>query len=250
MIESENKALKDSKLISEGQTKKIEQKLVEAETKVEELNITLEAAAKLKSDPNFENEEEMEITAKDAILAVPIFSGDSKDLDAFISTCDLYFQLIADAQKPSLLLIVKAKIRGEALTKVSPLDDCTTWALLKARLKERLKKPVSLEYAQEDLNNVFQKNDESIEEYGKRVRAKLRKLNEACNQVADTQDGRAILHKANEKLAISKFEQNIRQSTIRILVAASSKASLDEAIQIALQKDLMERNKNIRSCSF
>lgn len=97
---------------------------------------------------------------------------------------------------------------------------------------------------------MFQKSDESIEDCGKKVRTKLRKLNEASRSMATTEAERTILQAANEKLAISKFEQNIRNNTVRVLVSASTETSLDEAIQIALHKELMEGNKNIKSCTF
>lgn len=187
----------------------------------------------------------MNIESKDLITAIPVYSGDQKELDTFINTCDLYNSLITNnEQKATLLLIIKAKIRGEALSKVIPYDDCNNWQELKKRILDRIRKPVTLEFAQEDLNKVSQGPNESIEDYGKKVRNKLRKLNEASRQMGTTDAERAILQKANERLAISKFEQNIRDNTIRVLVSATKNDTLDDAIQIALQKELMEKNKN------
>lgn len=54
----------------------------------------------------------------------------------------------------------------------------------------------------------------------------------------------------NEKQAISKFEQNIRDHTVRVLVAAATKSSLDEAIAFAMQKELLEKSKNIKGCGI
>lgn len=196
------------------------------------------------------NKLKMEITAKDAILAIPVFSGDTKELDTFIHTCDLYNQLIDADHRATLLLIIKAKVRGEALSKVAPLDAYNTWALLKNELKTKIKKPMSFEFAQEDLSKAFQKKDESVEDYAKRFRSKLHKLNETSRAMAANDAEKAILQMANEKLAISKFEQNIRDNTIRILVSASAKTTLDESIQIALHKELMEKHKNIKNCGF
>lgn len=81
------------------------------------------------------------------------------------------------------------------------------------------------------------------------MRTKLRKLNEASRAMATTSAEKKILQDANEKLAISKFQQNIRDNTIRVLVISSTKTTLDEAIQTAMQKELMERSKNIKSCT-
>lgn len=187
----------------------------------------------------------MNVEPKDAIMAIPVFSGEQKELDTFINTCDLYNSLVLDANKGNLLLIIKAKIRGEALSKVTPFEDCDTWEKLKKRIRDRIRKPVTLEFAQEDLNKISQGPNESMEDYGKKVKNKLRKLNEASRQLASTDAERAILQKANERLAISKFEQNIRDNTVRVLVSATKNDSLDDAIQMALQKELMEKNKNV-----
>lgn len=152
--------------------------------------------------------------------------------------------------KPNLLLIIKAKIRGEALAQVSPLDRYIVWTELKKHIRNKIKKPVTYEFAQEDLNEISQNSSESMEDYGKRMKEKLRKFNEASRLMTETQAEIAILQKANEKFAIAKFEQNICDSTVRVLVSATTKSSLDEAIQIALQKELMEKNKNIKTCTY
>lgn len=227
------------------------------ETLTKEVNLKPDSAFKLPSDssnlknidpPNNNSTPQnriMNIEPKDVIMAIPVFSGDQKELDTFLNTCDLYNSLVPNEQKANLLLIIKAKIRGEALTKISPFDDCNTWDDLKKRIRERIRKPVTLEFAQEDLSKVSQGTGESMNDYGKRVRNKLLKLNEASRQIANTAAERAILQKANERLAISKFEQNIRDNTVRVLVSATKNESLDDAIQMALQKELMEKIKNV-----
>lgn len=193
----------------------------------------------------------MDLQAKDIISAIPTFSGDMKYLDGFINTCGVYYDIVPADQKAFVLRIIKAKITGDALSKAGPFDESiNTWDLLKEKLKSSLRKPVSIEYAQEDLNNSFQKKEESIEEYGSRIRAKLKKLNEACRSLAKSNDELKILKKMNEKQAISKFEQNLRNETIKVLVSAANKESLDECITFAMQKEMIEKNKNIKQCGY
>lgn len=200
---------------------------------------------------NFINNSKMQVEAKDVIAGIPMFSGDVKLLDGFLNAADLYYSLVEENQKATVLKIIKAKITGEALSKAGPFgDELNTWALLKKRIKEKVKKPISLEYAQEDLNQVFQKKDESIEDYGARVKSKLKKLNEASKPLSDSIEQRKVLQKMNEKQAISKFEQNIRDTTIKVLVSAAGKSTLDECITFAMQKELTEKNKNIKFCTL
>lgn len=200
---------------------------------------------------NFFHNKNMQVEAKDVISGIPMFNGDVKHLDGFLNAAGLYTSLVDENQKAIVLKIIKAKITGDALSKAGPFtDEINTWALLKARLVEKIKKPVSLEYAQEDLNQVFQKKDESIEEYGSRVKNKLKKLNEASKTLSESNDQIKVLQKMNEKQAINKFEQNIRDPTIKVLVSAAGKSTLDECITFAMQKELTERNKNIKSCTL
>lgn len=215
------------------------------------LNLTALKPTIEKAENILQSKLKMQVEAKDVIAGIPMFSGDVKLLDGFLNACELYYGLVDNDNKPTVLKIIKAKITGEALQKAGPFnEDMNTWALLKKRIIEKIKKPVSLEYAQEDLNQVFQSKDESIEDYGNRVRAKLKKLNEASKKMTEVDGEIKILRKMNEKHAISKFEQNIRNQTIKVLVSAAGKTTLDECITFAMQKELIEKNKNIRACAF
>lgn len=204
------------------------------------LNLTALKPTIEKAENFLQNKLKMQVEAKDVIAGIPMFNEDVKQLDGFMNACQLYYGLVEENSKPTVLKIIKAKITGEALLKAGPFEDeLNTWELLKKRLVERIKKPVSLEYAQEDLNQIFQKKDESIEDYGNRVKEKLKKLNEASKKMTETNEQVQILRKMNEKHAISKFEQNIRNQTIKVLVSAAGKTSLDECITFAMQKELI-----------
>lgn len=249
LLEEERQNHLDSSRVNSNFIKVQEEDIKALEIETQFLNEQLANTKALLEEKNIEIN--MELTAKDMIIGIPVFSGDVKQLDAFINTCGVYYKMVTEAQRTDALNIIKAKITGEALAKAGPFgNDLNTWDLLKTRLKERIKKPVSLEYANEDLNKVFQKRDETIEDYGARVKTKLKKLNEASRSLTNTAAEMTILRKANEKQAISKFEQNIRNNTIKVLVSAAGKDSLDECIAFAMQKELIEGNKNIRTCGF
>lgn len=178
----------------------------------------------------------MSVQIKDAITAIPLFTGIKKDLEAFINTCEIYIDVIPNDKKDDLLKVIRSKIVGDALAKISPMTEAIAWNEIKTKLKNKFYKKVSLEYAQEDLYNVIQLQNETIEEYGNKVKNKLRSLNDTTNELVDSQEEKNILRKMNEKLAISKFEQNLKSDTIRILVSAKTKGTLDESITYALQK--------------
>lgn len=163
-----------------------------------------------------------EMEVKDIVRAILMFLGEKKMLDGFFNTCEIYMTLVKEEQKPILLNVIKAKITGEALLKIQPLNALLTWGDIKKKLKDKILHRVSLEYAQEDMNNVFQKKDESTEDYGLRVKTKLRSLNDAIRSITNTEAELNILRQVNEKLAVSKFEQNLRDRTVKVLVFAAS----------------------------
>lgn len=199
---------------------------------------------------NSSDTEAEEMDLKDIVQAIPMFSGDKKMLDGFINTCEIYTTLVNIEQKPNLIQVIKAKITGDALAKIQPIDGLNTWENIKKKLKEKILTTVSVEYAQEDLNNVSQKTQESIEEYGNRIKTKLRVLNEAIRKMTNEQAELRALRKLNEKQAISKFEQNLRSNNIKVLVSAAAKQTLDECIAFAMEKELLEKNKNNVTCTI
>lgn len=191
----------------------------------------------------------MNIEIKDVITAIPVFSGDKKELETFINTCDLYVELVPADDQTTLLRIIKTKITGEALAKISPTTALTTWPLIKAKLKEKIVKKVSIEFAREDLGNTIQTKDDTIEKYANKIRKKLKILNEASKELSVTDEENAILRKINEKHAICKFEQNIRDNTLRILVSAAAKETLDDCVMFAIQKELLIKTQNNNKCA-
>lgn len=158
----------------------------------------------------------------------------------------MYETLTPEALKPTLLTIIKSKLSGEAYNKMQPLTDYATWEALKTALKKKLRKPLSYEYANEQLASVFQKPDESIENFGDRARKLLIQLNEASRTVSEVQAEKLAYKKTHEKLAISKFAQNIKDPNIKTLVMAANKTTLEECITFAMEKELCEKNSNIK----
>lgn len=198
-------------------------------------------------------EEEMAnqgITFRD-ILAYKIkfFDGVEKELDGFINTCEMYNGMTPDELKPSLLTLVKARITGEALSKVQPIEGFATLPNLLLSLKNAIRKPLSYELASERLNNLFQKSDETVEKYAHNIREALQKLNESSSKVSDNVEERSVFRKAHEKLAVAKFIQNLNSSELRVSVAAANKTTLEECITYALERELTEKSSKLRICS-
>ena len=73
------------------------------------------------------------------------FDGDKKKLRKFIENVDVVFELVFPA-KHDLLKFVKAKITGEARSKLMVRDLTHSWELVKAILKENYATRRTLDY--------------------------------------------------------------------------------------------------------
>lgn len=232
------------------QTKENENQIRYQETLLDEIRVeNLALREQLIAAIHITEQIPKEMELKHIVSAIPVFDGKRKQLDSFISTCEIYISLVAENQKDNLLKVIKAKLIGDALIKTQPLEGINTWAALKERIKTAIKTRVSYEYAQ-DLNNVIQWKDESVEKFSERVREKLRVVLESMTTPTNTEAEKVVMRKCMERLAISKFSQNLRSNNLKILVSASGKTSLDECITFALEKELLEKGRNQTSCGI
>lgn len=227
LLKERNEYLQESTknlLLIAEQTKEIEDRINE--------NILLHN--QLLNTKEILNQINKKMEVKDIIASIPMFRGEKKQLDSFINTCDIYVKLVKEDQKESLLMIIKAKITGDALSKIQPIDELQTWKAIKEKLRSKIFTKVSFEYAQEDLNNVKQEGTESIEDYGNKVKTKLRAMIDSMASVTTTDAEKKIMRLCAEKQAISKFTQNLINNNIKILLSAAGKTTLEESISFAL----------------
>lgn len=191
-----------------------------------------------------------QLKISDFISEIPNFEGYQKDLEHFISTNSTYYDLLDEAQKPNFIRIITTKFKGIALAKMQPFDTLLTWDDVKKRLEEKFKRPNTYENAQEELNNVFQARNESIEVYGNRIRLALHKLNSASENLTTTAEGIRLLRSTNEKFAIRKFEQNLISDNLKIWVGTKDCKTLDSAISFAMQKEYHFKSNRKIQCNY
>lgn len=189
-------------------------------------------------------------TIKDLVSAVPVYDGDEKQLETFINVCSKFYSLIEENQKEKFVTIIQTKITGEALADLQPIDDLKTWDDIKRKLEEKLRTPDTYEYAQEELSTIRQRKDEGMENYGKRIRKGLDKLNLSSKSLTNEEAALISLRKANEIHAIRKFEQNMFDERIKLMVGAATFKSLQEAIKFAMNKELFRKTTKDKICTF
>lgn len=199
---------------------------------------------------NFERPTMGIFSVKDLVSAIPTYNGDERQLETFINICSKYYSLIEVDQKPQFVTIVQTKITGEALADLQPIDDLKNWPDIKAKLEEKVRTPDTYEFAQEELSTIRQKKGESMEEYGKRIRKGLEKLNLATKSLTQEEAAMIPLRKANEIHAIRKFEQNMFDEKIKLMIGAANFNSLRDAIKFSMNKELFHKTTSVKTCSF
>lgn len=65
------------------------------------------------------------------------------------------------------------------MDRIQPIDDLNTWEKINEKLADVYKKPITYELAQNELNIIKHQRNESMEDYSKRIRQALAKLNTA-----------------------------------------------------------------------
>lgn len=186
----------------------------------------------------------------DLINAIPTYDGNERELESFINSCDIYYNYLSEDQRGLFLAIAISKLKGEALSKLQPTSAIRSWDEMKSRLEQRIRRPFSFEYAQEKLVRITQSKNENIESYGRRVKDALGRLNSATRTLTNDENAYRLLKEANEKLAIRKFEQNILNPNIKIIVSAANKTSLESSLAFAMEKELSVRYSISKTCNY
>lgn len=192
----------------------------------------------------------MELKPKDLISAIPLFDGSKKEIKNFINICNLYDSQLKAEDKPLLLTIIKTKIIGEALTILQPLDTHKTWQELSKAISSKLVGTPSYDVAHQNLATSTQGKNETIEQFANNIRKKLSTLNNASKSISENVNDITILNKTHEILAKNTFQENINDFKIRLIVIAAKCSSLEDAITLAIQREILSNSLNIKHCSF
>lgn len=188
------------------------------------------------------------ISLSDLLNGIKHFDGEFDDLLQFISDCDLYYELAPNSQKTQVFSVIKSRISPAAREKIS-VNSFENWATLKEELKNKIKKfGLSYDGMMAEMGLIRQNDNESIMDYGQRAKDILKKLHAAS--AAMCPDAAAALRTVNEKYAINKFEQNLLDKTLRIMVNAAPKGSLEESIIMAMEKEVWLGGTNAMTCNY
>ena len=167
-----------------------------------------------------------------AAALVPRFDGKSCSINKFINQCRLADSRIKPGNRINLLALIRNKIEGHADQLISNSNNPTTLDELINLLKSAFARSFDVDRVHDELRNLRQKDNESVDSYGARANEILNRGTEAANEKFDMEQsiGVKVLLK---HAAITGFKRGLRSCSVRTLMIREQVDSLGIAIDVA-----------------
>lgn len=191
-----------------------------------------EFCKKVETETNKVTMEKFDI--KTAVSLLPIMNGDEDITKKLINSIELYSSMIdKDGQGILINFILKTRLTENAKLRLSAsYSDC---GLLVEDMKTHLLTKKSSNAVHAELMNIRQ-NTSSLENYGKKIEELFVDL--TISQADGDQNAYAILKPINEKLAIKRFTDGLRDRNLSTIISARNYGLLKDAIRAAKDEEL------------
>lgn len=171
-----------------------------------------------------------------ALKIVPEFSGESsRDLDRFISCCEIIVEPLSAPELVKFLNLLNAKLTGKAHD-VLRFNKFETFVELKNELLSQFGESKSVESLTYELVSVRQDKNEDVRSFANKVEKILSMLDSACIKREGTEAVKTI-RSLNAGTALKSFEEGLRDP-IKLVIKASRFKSLKEAITGAIEEEV------------
>ncbi|KAJ8733555.1 hypothetical protein PYW08_001853 [Mythimna loreyi] len=187
------------------------------------------------SDSTEDTENTMEkFELKTAIALLPIMTGDENITKQLISNIEMYESMIDDTSKKQLIqFVLKSRLSESAKLRMRNTYSSVADLILDMRSTLLPKKSDTAIHSK--LQHMKQ-NDKSIENYGKELEQLFVDL--TITQANGNTDLYQTLKPINERIAIKRFSDGLRNSRLSTIIAARNYSTLKDAIQGALDEKL------------
>lgn len=171
---------------------------------------------------------------KTAISLLPVMTGEEDITKKLIDGIDFYKSMIDKESIPALIsFVLKTRLSESAKLRMSQsYANCES---LISDLKTNFLPKKSSTAVHCSLMNTKQ-HSLSIDEYGNQIEKLLVDL--TISQTDGNQEAYKILRPINEKLAIKRFADGLRNPTLGIIISARNPSTLKEAIQAAKDEEI------------
>ncbi|KAL0860031.1 hypothetical protein ABMA27_010346 [Loxostege sticticalis] len=187
------------------------------------------------SEPDIESESEentnmAKFELKTAISLLPVMTNDENVTKQLISNIELYDSMLEESAKPALIkFVLKSRLSESA--KLRFCESYDSISDLVRDIKDRLLSKKSHTALQQQLHRAKQGNKQ---QFGKEIEQLFVDL--TISQVAGNSKSYEVLRPINEKYAIKRFSEGLRNSRISTIIAARNYTSLKDAISGALDE--------------
>ena len=165
------------------------------------------------------------------------FDGDKRKLREFIENVDVVFELVHPSKHDTLLKFVKAKITGDARSKLMVRDLTHSWRLVKGILEENYATRRTLDYYACKMFNARQDKSESIASWGNKIDELQTDLREAARRVCKPEEILGAIGLINH-LGKACFVQGLHSERIQTIVRSRGESILlSQAIEISLEEE-------------
>lgn len=176
----------------------------------------------------------MEFDIRTACNLIPLMDGREDTTKRLIDAVEMYSEMLEDSGKQLLIkFVIKGRLSENAKLRIS--NDYDTVPKLIQDLRKHLVTKKSFTAIQARLQNMNQ-GFRSIDEYGSEIEQLFTDL--TISQADGDSSKFGILKPLNEKMAIKKFSDGLRNSKLSTIVAARDYNNLKDAIQGAKDEDV------------
>ena len=170
------------------------------------------------------------------LIAHP-FDGDKRKLREFIENVDVVFELVDPNKYDVLLKFVKAKITGDARSKLMVRDLTHNWELVRAILEENYATRRTLDYYACKMFSARQGKNENVASWGNKIDELQTDLREAARRVCKPEEILGAIGLINH-LGKACFIQGLYNERIQTIVRSRGESILlSQAIEISLEEE-------------
>jgi hypothetical protein len=165
------------------------------------------------------------------------FDGDKRKLREFFENVDTVFDLVDPSKHEVLLKFVKAKITGDARSKLMVRDQTNNWELVKGILEKNYATRRTLDYYACKMFSARQGKSENIASWGNQIDTLQTDLREAARRVCKPKELSGAIGLISH-LGKACFIQGLYSERIQTVVRSRGDSILlSQAIEISLEEE-------------
>lgn len=193
------------------------------------------------------NSDKMEdFNLKTACTLLPVMTGDEGVTNQLIENIELYDTMLKDDHKKHLInFVLKTRLSSNAKLRLSQKYESITALVRDMRCNLLTQKSATSIHAQ--LQSLRQ-NSKSIEKFGTEIENLFVDL--TISQANGNPDTYNILRPINEKMAIKRFSDGLREPRLSTIIAARDYTALKDAIRAAKDEELSSATPSTSGVSF